>query len=79
MLLDVFEVNFPFWFRIFGREGKCPTEEFCVCLLLRADCSNILVLALRTEKGVGNVKKVPFYTSGVSRGSPGASTAMKQP
>lgn len=50
-----------------------------ICLLLCADSSNILVLGLRIGKGVGNVEKVLFYLSGVSRGNPDASTAIKQP
>lgn len=50
-----------------------------ICLPFRADSSNILVLDLRRGKGVGNVEKVLVYLSGMSRGDPDASTAMKQP
>lgn len=50
-----------------------------ICLPLCADSSNILVLALRTEEGVGNVEEVLCYLSGVSRGNPDASIAIKQP
>lgn len=80
MLLDVnFEVNFPFWFRIFGREGKCPTEEFSFVFFFCVLTAPTLLFLLIEQKSVGKVEKVPFYPSGVSRGNPNASTAIKQP
>lgn len=50
-----------------------------ICLPLCDDSSNILVLAVVREKGVGNVEEVLFYPNGVSRGNPKASPAIKQP
>lgn len=50
VLLYVFEVNFPFWFRIFLGDSKCHTEEFSFVFLFVMTAPTFLFLLLEEKK-----------------------------